>query len=318
MYISIIVPVYNRSHIIKDTLDSIMAQTHEGFELIIVDNNSTDDTCKVLNDYFATHTRKDVTVKILSESIPGAPSARNKGLQAATNEWIIFFDSDDIMEPTLLEFYVTEIKASHKKLDMVFAPTDSIDLNGNIRYNKIPTHDNLALQILHATFYTISYMVRKDVAISVGAWDVNLPGWNDWEFGIRLLLKHRKIARISTAPLAHHICHKDSITGLGYADKWNIWETAINKAQSIIESSSIKNKKYYLLLIAYRRLSLAGLCSKEKSPESKSLYHKAMYSIRNYLWLRPIFAFLYRYIGWGGKGGSHIANTWIKLFVRHK
>ena len=103
MDITIIVPVYNRAHLVGATLDSIAAQTLRPIHLVLVDNNSQDNTLKVLLDFKKRHQSDDFKVTVLQETRRGAAAARNCGLQEATTEWVMFFDSDDIMAPDLLE-----------------------------------------------------------------------------------------------------------------------------------------------------------------------------------------------------------------------
>ena len=97
MDITIIVPVYNRAHLVGATLDSIAAQTLRPIHLVLVDNNSQDNTLKVLLDFKKRHQSDDFKVTVLQETRRGAAAARNCGLQEATTEWVVFFDSDDIM-----------------------------------------------------------------------------------------------------------------------------------------------------------------------------------------------------------------------------
>ena len=110
MDITIIVPVYNRAHLVGATLDSIAAQTLRPIHLVLVDNNSQDNTLKVLLDFKKRHQSDDFKVTVLQETRRGAAAARNCGLQEATTEWVMFFDSDDIMAPDLLESYARAVE----------------------------------------------------------------------------------------------------------------------------------------------------------------------------------------------------------------
>ena len=105
-FVSIIIPTYNRAARIPQTLDSIFEQTYKNFEVIIVDDGSTDNTLQVLNEYSAKACQKQIKFKVLSQKNAGAPAARNNGLKNATGEYVVFFDSDDIMLPERIEIQI--------------------------------------------------------------------------------------------------------------------------------------------------------------------------------------------------------------------
>ena len=98
--VSIIVPIYNRYELISYTLESILKQGFVNWECILVDDYSTDQTVNILNDY----AQKDIRFKVIAnQSKKGSQGSRNTGLQQATGDLIVFFDSDNIMYPNHLE-----------------------------------------------------------------------------------------------------------------------------------------------------------------------------------------------------------------------
>ena len=132
MDITIIVPVYNRAHLVGATLDSIAAQTLRPIHLVLVDNNSQDNTLKVLLDFKKRHQSDDFKVTVLQETRRGAAAARNCGLQEATTEWVMFFDSDDLMAPDLLESYARAVE-KHSDAEVVVTRVAVKPLGGKIR-----------------------------------------------------------------------------------------------------------------------------------------------------------------------------------------
>lgn len=97
--VSIIVPVYNVEDYINETIQSVLKQTYEYIELIIVDDGSTDNSLKVAQSYQS----KDTRVKVYSQSNSGVSIARNKGITLAKGEYILFLDSDDHIEANTVE-----------------------------------------------------------------------------------------------------------------------------------------------------------------------------------------------------------------------
>lgn len=97
--ISVIIPVYNTEKYLSECLDSVLAQTFQDFEIICVNDGSTDNSAQVLSDYASHHTH----VRIISQKNQGLSGARNTGLDHATGEYIFFLDSDDTLPNYALE-----------------------------------------------------------------------------------------------------------------------------------------------------------------------------------------------------------------------
>ena len=125
--IDIIVPVYNRAKIVQPTLQAIAAQSFKDYRLVLVDNNSTDDTLQVLEAFKQEHS--DIDVTIVQCATPGAAAARNAGFRASGSEWVMFFDSDDLMDTDLVESYMSRIDAANGEADLVVTRVDVHNLD---------------------------------------------------------------------------------------------------------------------------------------------------------------------------------------------
>ena len=124
--ISIIIPVYNVEKYLRECLDSILAQTFQDFEIICVDDGSTDKSLEILQEY----KRKDDRFVILQQRHSGAGSARNNGIRLAEGKYIQFLDSDDYFEPTLLEEMYNH--AEKFNADLTVCSSRKVDDEGNI------------------------------------------------------------------------------------------------------------------------------------------------------------------------------------------
>lgn len=120
--ISIIVPAYNSEKTIERCINSILHQTYRNFELIVVDDGSSDKTPQMVDDYAV----MDARIKVIHKSNGGVSSARNVGLENATGEYITFCDSDDLLLEYALENYVKSFE-SNELVDAVFSKYISID-----------------------------------------------------------------------------------------------------------------------------------------------------------------------------------------------
>lgn len=99
--ISIIVPTYNRERALENAIQSVVNQSFSSWELIVVDDGSTDNTGELMLSY----TQRDGRIKYLRQSNQGAPSARNEGLSLSSAPWVLFLDSDDELLPNAVDLF---------------------------------------------------------------------------------------------------------------------------------------------------------------------------------------------------------------------
>ena len=97
--ISIVIPVYNAEKYLRACLDSVLAQTYKNWEAICVNDGSSDNSAKILEEYAA----KDARFHIINQQNSGVSTARNTGLRQTTGKYIYFMDADDIVSPYLFE-----------------------------------------------------------------------------------------------------------------------------------------------------------------------------------------------------------------------
>lgn len=126
--ISIITPVYNSEAYLKDTLESILSQDFQNFELILLNDGSKDNSSKICTIY----AQKDNRIKYIDKQNEGVATTRNKGLQLATGEYIMFVDSDDIIFPNSLK-KIGDILANNQP-DFLRYDFITIDKNGQNLY----------------------------------------------------------------------------------------------------------------------------------------------------------------------------------------
>ena len=100
LLITIVIPNYNNSKFIIECLESVVSQDYPGKEIIVVDDGSTDDSVDKIRKYIGSH--KKMNIKLLQQKNSGATVARNKGINKANGEYIIFLDSDDLLVPGIL------------------------------------------------------------------------------------------------------------------------------------------------------------------------------------------------------------------------
>lgn len=123
--ISIIIPVYNAERYLRKCLESITAQTYTDFEVLIVDDGSTDSSGAICDEFM----QKDQRFRVLHKKNEGVSKARNKALELLKGEWFTFVDADDFLLENALQTYVSHIS---EDVDMVAAHYQKVDTDGNI------------------------------------------------------------------------------------------------------------------------------------------------------------------------------------------
>lgn len=187
--VSIIIPTYNRAHLLKRAVGSILNQTYRDFELIIVDDGSTDNTAEVVKSFDDSRLRY-----IALEENRGASAARNAGIAQAKGDFIAFQDSDDEWLGEKLEKQMTIFKDLSPKVGVVYTGFWKIKDKEKIYIpsSRIsPKEGDLKEPLLKENFVTTqTSVVRKECFSKVGVFDEELSRLIDWEFWIRISEKY--------------------------------------------------------------------------------------------------------------------------------
>src|SRR5690606_1176147 len=156
--VSVITPTYNRADFIGEAVESVLAQTYPNFELVIIDDGSTDNTRDILEPYL-----KDSRIRLFHQQNQGQSVARNRGLEEATGEFICFLDSDNAWFPEKLE---KSLKAfdHNPESDVVYGDFVVIDEQGReLGENRMTRHSGrITPQLIHDNFVSMNTtMARK-------------------------------------------------------------------------------------------------------------------------------------------------------------
>lgn len=182
-------PAYNAANTIAESIESVLNQTYENWELLIINDCSKDNTASIVNSY----TSQFDNIKLIDfKANKGVCIARNEGIKAATGEYICFLDSDDLWLPSKLELQ-TEL---HRKNNFAISHTDfySFDANGIVKrpWSKIMEigqlkSGDLLRQLYHKnTVGILTVMVQKKVLVDMNGFDPKVPSLEDYDLWIRI------------------------------------------------------------------------------------------------------------------------------------
>lgn len=227
--ISIIIPSYNVEKYINECLDSLINQTFKEFEIIVVDDGSSDNTINILNEYQANYNN----IKIIQQENQYAGVARNNGMKYAQGEYLLFLDSDDFFELDMLEKIYN--KAKESDADVVLFDADVYDDRNNT-LNKEITRTNKSLlpsktvfsqkdtSFLYQIFQpnTWTKLFKKDFILENQIYFSNTKNANDLKFVFIATACAKKIVYLDRK-LVHYRKH----TGISIGDTTKINETSI-------------------------------------------------------------------------------------------
>ncbi|MCX7795438.1 MAG: glycosyltransferase [bacterium] len=161
--ISVIIPLYNVEKYIKRTLDSLINQSFKDFEVIVIDDGSTDKSVSILEDYL--RNLRNIKFKLLTQSNSGVSKARNKGLEYAIGKYIFFLDADDIIDKNCLAKLYFEAEANNA--DIVYCGFNYIDENNKV----IMQYEKYFDYIYKSTsgFESLVLMLKNKIWIRIGS-----------------------------------------------------------------------------------------------------------------------------------------------------
>lgn len=244
LLISIIIPTYNRAHLIGETLDSVLAQTYKNWECIIVDDGSIDNTTDVVSEFSDSRIQlfKRPTIKR-----KGASSCRNYGLEMAKGELIQFLDDDDLLDKNKLYEQVKSYSGNNELLTSKWGGfTNNSDLKSRFKY-KYHSYKNFkkginllnTFGLYNEYFPFFVYLTPLKLIDKVGSWNEDLTNNDDAEFFTRVILKASNISFVPKALAYYRYSSTDKLSTINSVAKIK----SVIKSWKLIEKEIVKNSK---------------------------------------------------------------------------
>jgi glycosyltransferase involved in cell wall biosynthesis len=261
--VSVIVPTYNRAHTIRRCLDSALGQTISPYEVIVVDDASTDDTTSVVKSI------SDERLRLITmPSNKGAQAARNVGIKNAKGDYIAFLDSDDEWVPEKLEWQIKEIARMGKPC-VVHGASWIYKEKENTRENySIPKLNGFVYKELLAKpgpCYPCLFVPKKNL-VEIGFLDERTPSHQEWDISIALA-KQLDFVFIDKPLMIYHIHGGDSISKDRIKEAEG-WQYIVEKYRAEI----LKNMGAKVLAQHYRQIATFYLNAGERQRACKFFY----------------------------------------------
>ena len=190
--VTVVIPCYNQAHFLSEAIESVLCQSYTSFEVLVVDDGSTDNTSEVASRYTGEE------VRLIRQANRGRSGARNRGLDEAQGKYVVFLDSDDRLLPQALEAGVRELEA-HPACAFVFGRETLMETDGSFLGSPSPPYTggtDYYEALLRESYPALhAVMFRRAVIEAVGGFDASLPAAEDYDLYLRVASKF---------PIHHH------------------------------------------------------------------------------------------------------------------
>jgi len=245
---SIIIPTFNTAHYLPDAIDSVLKSTMSEYEIIIIDDESTDNTKEIVIPYL----EKYSSIKYIYQKNKGLAGARNTGIENSSREYLVFLDSDDIILPDKLQIQSAYLD-SHPEIDVCYSKSINFIENDiqNTFPAEFPVFEGDVLQNLwFGNFLHVnSVMVRREKVNAVGNFNPTYRELEDWDLWLRMALSGSRFAHIPET-LSMVRVRKTSMT-VNQAKMDNAMVKALVNIYTLLQKSAIYNeqkKNYFYAL----------------------------------------------------------------------
>ena len=269
--VSVIIPTYNSANSIGDAIDSVLAQTYKDYEIIVIDDGSTDNTMSLLGKY-------GNKIQYIFQNRKGVSVARNVGILRSNGELIAFQDADDLWLPFKLQKQVAYLEEN--KAHIVYSKVVIIDKNKGFVGYKPNFKEKLVYPYTIPNIATPTVLIEKTCFAQIGLFDIHVKYMEDFELFFRLT-KHYKL---------HYM---DEIVGVYQKHDFNTTSKA-NSINKYISKIYIENKIYQKYRTGISdKISLLHILRKDmyilgKLYFKKSEYQKAISQISKTLMFSPL------------------------------
>ncbi len=287
--ISIIIPTYNRANLISETLESILTQTYTNWECIIVDDGSTDETKKVVEEYIKKSNRFQYHHRLVN-TIKGANACRNYGFELSKGEYIKWFDSDDIMYPSMLE---KQIYSFVEKVEVSVCKLNYFDFEQGVSRKENKIFSNYLIEdyiIGKVTFYISGPLWKRNfIEKQTDLFDESITNLDDWDFNLRMLYQEPSIVYLEE-PLIQYRIHETSLSH------------QINKLNLLEIKSEFRAREKHLRLLKTNKLANPKILQNYIKDRYRFILREALLlnDMEKFYYLRMLFISQIKNLDFGG------------------
>jgi glycosyltransferase involved in cell wall biosynthesis len=273
--ISVIIPTYNRGWIIKEAIESVLAQDYNNFELIVVDDGSTDHTFEILKQY-------GEDLGLIRQENRGVSAARNAGIHQASGHFIAFLDSDDLWLPKKLSHQIAFFNSNP---DALICQTEEIWMRNHVRVNPKKRHKKPSGMIFEPSLSLClvspsAVMIKRTLFDYIGLFDETLPACEDYDLWLRISCRY-PVHLIDTPLIIKRGGHDDQLSA-----SWGLDKYRIRAIQKIIESDLLSASQFQAAIKTLKeKCAIYAAGCRKRGRIEEATYYEEWYAWASQHWM---------------------------------
>jgi len=267
MKISVVIPTFNRISLVARAIDSVLKQSLNPYEIIVVDDGSDDGTSEMINNKYK-------SIKLIQQQNNGVSAARNNGIKHAKGDWIGLLDSDDEWTEKKLENQANKLI---KTPEYDFCHTNEIWIRNGVRVNQRKKHEKYGGYIFDkcldiCRISPSSVLFRKNILDHIGWFDSQLPVCEDYDLWLRITSEYR-ILFIDEPLIIKYGGHDDQLSH----SVESIEFFRIKSLENLLDRTELSTSNRVLaiqMIIKKYNIYLSGLVKRKKQSEARQIKEK--------------------------------------------
>jgi len=264
--VSVIVPTYNRWPLVREAIESVLAQSYTLFELIVVDDGSTDGTAGKLAEY-------GMSLRLIEQRPRGVSAARNRGVSIARGRYLAFLDSDDLWLPEKLAIQ-TAFMEDHAEI--AICQTDEIWLRCGVRVNPKTKHRKTSGDIFRRSLDLClvspsAVMMTRELFNQSGGFDENLPVCEDYDLWLRIATRH-SIPLIAEALTIKRGGHSDQLSH----SLWGMDRYRVAALEKLLHMNLSGERRRWAVETLRRKIAILSHGARKRGKEEEAVAYEAV------------------------------------------
>ncbi len=264
--VSVIIPTYTRWPLVREAIESVLAQSYRPVELIVVDDGSTDDTASQLAEF-------GTTLRVIEQPQKGVSAARNRGASIARGRYLAFLDSDDLWLPDKLAIQ-TAFMEDHAEVEI--CQTDEIWLRRGIRVNPRARHRKPSGDIFRRSLDLClvspsAVMVTRALFNRSGGFDEDLPVCEDYDLWLRIATKH-SIPLIAKALTIKRGGHGDQLSH----SLWGMDRYRVASLEKLLRTDLSGERRQWAIETLRRKVAILSHGARKRGKEEEAVTYETV------------------------------------------